>query len=144
MTDKFVITRAVELAIQSIFHGAKHRAKGNGAYNSHGEKTGRRRKFNITQAHLLSLLKQQNGLCALSGIPLTFVTRKTIEEANAVGNPEDFASTNVSIDRINPNFGYVYGNVQLVTSYANKAKGEMMTAEFLNFCMSVVKFNHNL
>jgi len=141
LTNKFVVTKAAKVAIRTVFHGAKDRAK-NGSFYGPSGRTGRRKAFRITQDYLISLLVKQNGLCALSGVPLTFVTKRTIEEGDAVGDPEKFAATNVSIDRIDPRYGYVYGNIQLVTSYANRAKGEMKCNEFLQFCLNVVKFNY--
>lgn len=141
MKNKFVITRAAELYIQTIFHAAKNRAKNGNTYVAYGEYRGRKKSFRITQSGLLKMLQKQNGRCALTGVPLTFVTKKTIKKAGAIGDPKECSPTNVSIDRINPNLGYLSNNVQLVTNYANKAKGEMQQNEFLKFCRMVVENN---
>ena len=129
----------MQIAIQKVFHGAKHRAKHGGRYVSNGEYSGRKKSFKITQSGLLKILKKQNGRCALTGVLLTYVTKETIERAGVVGDPKKFSPTNVSIDRINPRFGYLPNNVQLVTNYANKAKGEMQTQEFVKMCQLVTK-----
>jgi hypothetical protein len=137
--NKFVVTRAAQIAIMWVYHGAKNRATHGSRYITDGEYRGRTKSFKITQSGLLKILQKQNGLCALTGVPLTFVTKKTIEQGGAIGDPKKSSPTNVSIDRINPRFGYLPNNVQLVTNYANKAKGEMQTEEFVKLCRMVVE-----
>ena len=139
MKNKFVITRAMQIAIRIAFHKAKNRATHGCTYIADGEYRGKTKSFKITQSGLLKILQKQNGCCALTGVPLTFVTKATIEKAGAIGDPKKFSPTNVSIDRINSRFGYLPNNVQLVTNFANKAKGEMQTEEFVQLCRMVVE-----
>jgi hypothetical protein len=139
MKTKFVMTRAAEIAVARSYSNARNRALYGGQYVSDGIYRGRKKSFKITKNGLLKILKKQNGCCALTGVPLTFVTVETIKKADVVGDPKKYSPTNVSIDRINPRFGYLPNNVQLVTNFANKAKGEMQTQEFVKMCQLVTR-----
>ena len=139
MKTKFEVTKAAVVCVQESFYVAKYRAKKGSRYVGYGEYSGRKKAFRITQHGLLNILRKQKGRCALTGVPLTFVTEKTIRRGGAVGDPATFSPTNLSIDRIDPRYGYLPNNVQLVTNFANKAKGEMQTLEFLKMCKKVVR-----
>lgn len=76
---------------------------------------------------LLTLLRYQDGVCALSGIELTKITGKGPVETNA------------SIDRINPKGGYIPSNVRLVCNFANSFRGTTGDDRFLWWCRKIVK-----
>lgn len=65
----------------------------------------------MTVEALLELLKKQQGLCALTGIPMTH--GQTVME------------TAMSIDRIDSNVGYRMTNIQLVCQRVNVMKMDM-------------------
>ncbi len=79
---------------------------------------------------LLEIYKEQNGLCALSGEPLTC----SLE----VGK---ISKTNASIDRIVPGGPYTKDNVQLVCRVLNSWRGDTDLLEFVEFCKKVAKFH---
>ncbi len=76
--------------------------------------------FEITVEYLQQLLEQQDYRCAYTGILM--LCPKTYNEYH------DQMKGNwrlISLDRIDSNLGYVSGNVQFVTVFANKAKGSL-------------------
>lgn len=81
--------------------------------------------------YLIELWNYQEGKCAISKIPMTYVTR----------NGRVF--TNVSIDRINPNIGYKIGNIQLVCMAVNQMKSDMTMDELYYFCENILKHRQN-
>ena len=60
--------------------------------------------FNITKNNLIQLIDKQNNRCAISDLELSW-------KSNELGT--------VSIDKIDPNKGYLLNNVQLITWYIN-------------------------
>ncbi len=66
-----------------------------------------------------SLWDEQNGRCALTGQPFDL---RTDEDG---GLQED----RISLDRIDNSLGYATGNVQLVTQFANRARGTLSVEE---------------
>jgi len=76
------------------------------------KKNGRNLPFNITTEYLYVLYEQQQGKCALSGLPLEFKS----------GTPSKKNPYGCSIDRIDSDVGYVEGNVRLLTHIVNNAK----------------------
>ena len=88
----------------------------------------RRKADEVISLDALELLWQtQNGVCALTGWPMT------MELANGV------VPTNCSIDRIDSAQGYAVGNVQLVCRAANVAKSDLSADEFVKLCTAVVE-----
>ena len=84
--------------------------------------------WNITPEDIYELWYIQDGLCNLSGEVLTFSRgRKNI------GGLE----TNASIDRINPNKGYIKNNIQLVTKRVNLMKHTLTQDEFLSIIKAI-------
>lgn len=79
---------------------------------------------------LLSLYKNQNGLCALSKVPMTW-------SAN-----EGRVPTNISIDRIDSNLGYTEDNVQLVCRIVNIMKHDLAQPDFIKWCETIVEVYH--
>lgn len=78
-------------------------------------------------SYLLDLYNNQKGLCAISGVPLT----------NIRGSGR--IPTNISIDRIDNNFGYTKKNVQLVCSIVNKMKSEYTEEQLLWWCSKILE-----
>jgi hypothetical protein len=81
----------------------------------------------ITVEYLLQLWKTQEGLCALTGWPLTMELGK------------GKIVTNCSLDRIDSSKSYEFGNVQLVCLAANIAKSNLSQSDFINLCKAVGK-----
>ena len=81
---------------------------------------------NMSLEYLINLYETQNGKCALSGIKM----------ANLIG---DHAT--ISIDRIDPNFGYIIGNVQLVCQFINLGKNKHTNSEVVEF-LNMIKENN--
>ena len=84
-------------------------------------------EFNITKQYLKDLWDKQNGLCAITNIPMTYkhCNGRTL--------------TNVSVDQINPHKGYVIGNVQLVCMAVNQMKSDLSMEELYMFCEAILK-----
>lgn len=83
----------------------------------------------MTVKDLNLILEKQNGLCALTGVPLTCTL-----ELGKISN------TNASIDRIIPGAkggGYVVDNIRLVCSIVNKMRGTLTDEEFLYWCKMI-------
>lgn len=95
--------------------------------------------LNINKEQIVALFKLQNGLCALTGEQLTHTTKT--ERKN--DDQHIINLTNLSIDRIDPNFGYMLGNVRLVCAIVNKIKWTMSDGSLLTLC-SNVDFTANL
>jgi len=106
------IRRAVSNAIQRVNGFGKVTMKVGKEYVGSG---------NYSELCLLTsqLLKMQKGRCALTGQP--FEMRSTEE-----GGIQD---DRMSLDRIDNSRGYYDGNVQLVTQFANRARGQMSIQE---------------
>ena len=75
---------------------------------------------------LCKLYEDQKGLCALSGRPLTFITGK------------GFVSTNISIDRIDSNIGYIESNIRLVCRHANTMKLTFSDEDLYKWCQDIL------
>ena len=87
--------------------------------------------FNITKEYLKKLWDEQNGRCAICGVPMTF------EQCNGR------TSTNVSIDQISHKEGYVIGNIQLVCMAVNQMKSDLEMDELYTFCKAILE-NKNI
>lgn len=87
--------------------------------------------FDITLDYIMNLWKAQKGLCALSGIPMTF-------ELKTGRIP-----TNVSIDKIDRFGGYTKNNVQLVCMACNQIKSDLTEEEMYNFCKKIIEKYEN-
>ena len=83
----------------------------------------------LTVECLLTILEQQNYLCALSGVPLTCQLSK--------GN---ICKTNASIDRIQAGGPYTKDNIQLVCRALNSWRGDTDLTEFVWWCNQVSQF----
>lgn len=87
--------------------------------------------FNLTLEYLLNLWENQGGKCALSGIPMSYERYK------------GRIPTNVSIDKINANEGYIQGNVQLVCMACNQIKSDWSEKTMYIFCKRIVEYYEN-
>ena len=83
-------------------------------------------KFDLTLDFLLELWKKQNGKCALSGLPMTYISLK------------GRIPTNVSLDKIDRNLGYIKDNVQLVCMACNQMKSDLSEDLLYLFCKQIV------
>lgn len=93
---------------------------------NHATKRKQHLGFNIDLIYLLNLYEKQNGLCAISGVNMTYLAGK------------GRVFTNVSIDRIDSNKGYLRGNVQFVCDIVNIMKSNMSHEELLFWCKSIL------
>ena len=87
--------------------------------------------FDLTYDYIVELWNKQNGICALSGIPMTY----TLKEGRT--------PTNVSIDKIDRTLGYTQGNIQLVCMACNQIKSDLTDLEMYNFCKRIVEQYEN-
>lgn len=78
---------------------------------------------------LLDLYKKQKGLCAISGVPMTYTCGKGVVD------------TNISIDRIDSDQGYEEGNIQLVCRRVNLMKLNKNKEDLLFWCRSIIENN---
>jgi hypothetical protein len=105
-----------------------------GILRSRCKRFGNRRKklmkFTITKEYVWNLYVQQNGKCALSGMPLTF----------SPSTPDKYDKT-ASLDRIDSSKGYVKGNVQWVHKDINAMKQAFSDEYFIEMCKNVVDNN---
>lgn len=86
-------------------------------------------QFSVDIKYCWDLFNLQNGICALSGVELSF--------SNILNN------TTASLDRIENNLGYVEGNVQWVHKTVNLMKRNLKEEEFIRFCKKINEFNNN-
>lgn len=105
----------LEKTLRMRFYAARDRAKKRGL------------KFELTTEFLKELWEKQDGKCAITKLPMTFI------------NDEGRIYTNVSIDQIEPNNGYTKENVQLVCMAVNQLKSDFTMNEVLTICESIVK-----
>ena len=82
--------------------------------------------FDLTIEDLENIYRDQNGCCALSGIPMTY----------AIGKGR--VPTNISIDQIDPGKGYTRSNIQLVCMAVNQMKSDLCITELLVFCKGII------
>jgi hypothetical protein len=82
----------------------------------------------LTTEFLNNLYEQQNGKCAISGLPLTWM----FDEGHSNGG--DRRGTNLSIDRLDPTGHYSTKNVRLVCDRANKIKSNLQEVDLYFWC----------
>lgn len=90
----------------------------------------------LTVDDCLELYKKQNGLCAISGVPLTCI----------VGELGEHPKTNASLDRIlhGENGGtYTKDNVRLVCAIVNYMRLNQTDEELLWWSRQIVQRNHS-
>lgn len=105
--------------LQERWFGARDRAANKGI------------PFTITKEDLLELWKQQQGLCNISKIPMTY----------ELDNGRVF--TNVSVDQKNPGQGYTKENIQLVCSAVNQLKSNWDMDTVIYVCKQIINNYEN-
>lgn len=106
---------SIDRIITERFCGVRDRAKKHGL------------ELDFDREYLLELWTEQEGKCALSGIEMT----STIFSGRT--------PTNMSVDRIDSNKGYIKGNIQLVCMAANQMKSDLTQNELLYFCTKILQ-----
>lgn len=81
--------------------------------------------FNITIENMHEQWMRQNGLCALTGIPLEI----------------SYKDGNASLDRINSSIGYSTENIQWVHKDINRIKSDLNQEDFIELCTAVAEFS---
>jgi hypothetical protein len=85
-------------------------------------------EFSISIEYIWSLYNNQNGLCALSGLPIEFISGKN-------------SLSTASLDRIDSKLGYTEGNVQWVHKEVNFMKQELDENRFIFLCNAISSNN---
>lgn len=81
----------------------------------------------LSYEFLLKLYERQRGRCAISNVEMTWVTRR------------GRVQTNLSIDRIDQNIGYLPTNVHLVCDVVNMMRRSLSLLEFKEWCSLIVR-----
>lgn len=79
--------------------------------------------WDIDASFVESLYASQNGLCAISGVSISFIDKW-----------RDKRGCTCSLDRIDSDLGYLKGNVHLVHKEVNMMKGSLKLADFIEWC----------
>lgn len=86
-------------------------------------------QFNVDRAYLVNLWHEQQGRCAISGMPMQ-TQSGTREEKNPY---------RASLDRVDNSQGYVRGNVRFVCHWVNNAKSTWADHVFDQFIGAIVE-----
>jgi hypothetical protein len=78
--------------------------------------------ISINADYLLNIFHQQKGLCFYTGRPMLYGYRKGKQLPNSL-----------SVDRVDPQKGYVIGNIVLCINDANTSKGARNLLEFIDY-----------
>ncbi|CAB4191338.1 hypothetical protein UFOVP1229_20 [uncultured Caudovirales phage] len=87
-------------------------------------------EFSIDPEYAWAVFVEQNGECALSGVPVVLVKRRHLMLSG-------IAEQTASLDRIDSSKGYVQGNVQWIHKALQGMKMSMPDAVFIEWCNSV-------
>lgn len=84
--------------------------------------------FDIDLNYLLDLWSKQSGKCSLTGFSFELgpSPKKGYAKRNAV-----------SLDRLQPELGYIKGNVRFITYQANCAKGSFSDEDLVSMCSAI-------
>lgn len=82
---------------------------------------------------LMRIYEEQKGMCAVSGLPMTWM------HEGLYSNHGSRRGTNISIDRIDSDQGYVPHNIRLVCDRVNKMKSNMTDGDFYFWCAILTK-----
>ena len=99
--------------------------------NSRAKKDGPKLSVKCTVDFLLQLFEEQKGLCAISGMPMTW------GHEGQHGNSGNRRGTNISIDRIDSDLMYNPENVRLVCDRVNKIKSNMDDTDLYFWCAQI-------
>lgn len=83
--------------------------------------------------YLIHLFEKQNGFCAVSGLPMTWM------HEGLYTNHGSRRGTNISVDRIDPEAGYVLDNIRLVCDRVNKMRSNMTDGDLYFWCTVLAK-----
>ena len=84
--------------------------------------------------YLMELWDKQRGLCAITGVPMTWGATEKSDMQTGKG-----LGRTVSIDRINNAQTYRRGNIQLVCAQVNYMRSSLSVEDFVAWCAMVVK-----
>lgn len=93
-------------------------------------------EWSLTMEDMWTLFINQEGRCALSGLPIKLV--------KLVGNERDSIRKKItaSLDRVSSDKGYTIDNVQWVHKWVNVMKGAMSDEQFIFICNKVAEYNN--
>ena len=91
----------------------------------------RKHYLELSIEECLELLKEQNGLCALSGVPLTKIHGK------------GRVNTNASLDRLQAGGSYKKENVRLVCDIVNRMRLDNTDTELQWWCSRIIDEANN-
>jgi len=83
--------------------------------------------WDLTIEYIWNMYEEQEGVCALSGIPIEWA--------------EKGLTATASIDRVDNSEGYIVGNVQLVHKDVNFMKQQFDQEYFINICKQIANKN---
>lgn len=86
----------------------------------------------LTREWLRELYESQNGLCAISGLPIGFPETSVARRRGDV---------TASLDRIDSDRGYEPDNVQWVHKDINRMKADLPAERFLELCSVIAEHN---
>ena len=86
--------------------------------------------FTVTIEDMWQLFLEQDRCCALTGLPLHFVSRKS----------RSLGEQTASLDRIDSSCGYIPGNMQWVHKDINLMKNTLSQKRFIQMCALVTKY----
>lgn len=140
-TDKSRFTKGQLARKKRYLCGKCQRAKSFKQHNSvRGFLQNRKNAINPSRGYaveididdLLGLWKAQNGLCAVTGLPMTWGYGVDVD------NPtERYYHSNASIDRINGDGGYTKQNIRLVCNRVNLIRNVLSDAELYFWCRAI-------
>jgi hypothetical protein len=146
--------RACRFVAQNRASLGKHRGVGNltrSFYNYFRHMATKRGiEWAVSIDYLWDLAKQQEMKCALTGLDIVFPTISnlagghTFDAATQQRMAKGFGNVAVaSLDRLNSDLGYVPGNVQWLTKWANIMKNGLSQEEFVHLCHLVASRHAN-
>jgi hypothetical protein len=94
-------------------------------------------EFTITIDDVIALYEKQKGLCAYSGVKMTYSSYKI--KCHTRRTWRMTYPYNASIDRIDSLKGYIKGNIQLVCGIVNIMKSDSSEDEFLQLCKKITE-----
>lgn len=136
MCNECVKTRSKRAYCETRESKLKWRETTDGYIKSMIQRVNNRKKelsdgFKLSFEYVKNIYNEQNGLCNLSGVKMTTIT----------GNGKIL--TNMSIDRIDSNKGYIVGNIQLVCTIVNIMKTTLSVDEFKTWCTLISNKSKN-
>jgi len=90
--------------------------------------------FDVTAEELWELFNKQQGLCALSGVPITLTT--VINKQHNL----DKTLMSASLDRIDNSKDYTIDNVQWIHKILNAMRRQYSVEEYVHWCTLVANY----